>query len=102
MSYRFILPTDVENQVYDCALHIAQDNPTRAISWLDEVIEAMKGVCEMPHAHTEHPALSRQVGRTIRHRPFGNYLIFYQVDDEAKAVIMHLFIHAKRDRENDD
>lgn len=98
MSYLFILPARVENQIYDCALYIAQDSPVRALSWVDDVIAAMKNVCDMPHAHTEDHEMSLRVGRTIRHIPFGEYLIFYEVDEELKAVVMHLFIHAKRDR----
>lgn len=98
MNYRFILPADVEKQVYDCALFIARDYPVRAMSWVDDVIATMKSVCELPHAHTQDQALSKLVGKTIRRLPMGEYLIFYYVDDQSNAVIMHLFIHAKRDR----
>ena len=102
MSYRFILPADVENQVYDCALFIARDNPGRALSWVDEVVEMMESVCEWPDAHSVDESMSRLVGRTIRRRAFGEYLMFYEVDMQARAVVMHLFIHAKRDRSSDE
>lgn len=98
MSYRVIITADVEKQVFDCALYIARDNPDRALSWADDVFEVMRGLSDYPHASPEDPKLSRQVGRTIRRRAFGEYLIFYEVDEQAQAVVMHLFVHAKRER----
>ncbi len=98
MSYRFDLPSDVENQIYDCALYIAQDNPERALTWIDEAITTMRTICDMPNAHAVDEKMTAQIGLEIRSRPFGNYLIYYRVDETEKVVQMHLFIHAKRER----
>lgn len=97
MSYRFDLPADVENQIYDCAVYIARDNPGRAVTWVDDVLAEMRRCCESPLAHPIDPRLSSRVGRDIRKRPFGNYLIFYHVDEDRRVVTMHLFRHAARE-----
>ncbi|MEM6393422.1 MAG: type II toxin-antitoxin system RelE/ParE family toxin [Planctomycetota bacterium] len=96
MNYRFLLPPDVENLVYDAALYIAEDNPRRAIAWVDEVFDAMRSICELPRASSVDEEKTAQLGREIRRKPFGRYQIFYEVNETDQRVTVVHFQHGAR------
>jgi toxin ParE1/3/4 len=74
--------------------HIAQDNPTRALSFVRELRTAALTLADTPRAF---PIVPRYEGYGIRRRPFGNYLIFYRVEAD-QLVILHV-LHGARDYE---
>lgn len=85
--YRPAALADLED-IYD---HIAQDNPPRAWSFLEELREAGRRIAEHPRAGRARPEL----GRGIRSRAHGNYVIFYWVRNSRVEILR--VIHGARD-----
>jgi toxin ParE1/3/4 len=76
---------------FDSILHfIAQDNPLRAISFVDELRQKAENALEL------FPNAGKQFGRS-RMLSFGNYIILYRVDEPAKTVTIILVTEGHRD-----
>ena len=70
------------------AEYIANDNPDRALSFLDELLQVCRRIPDLPSQGREPPEL-RHLGRTgIREVIHGNYRIVYQVKDKVLLVIV--------------
>jgi toxin ParE1/3/4 len=76
---------------FDGILHfIAQDNPLRAISFIDELRQrAVNALESFPNAGKPFGA--------ARMLSFGNYVILYRVDEPAKTVTIILVTEGHRD-----
>ena len=74
---------------------IAQDNPRRAVSFVNELDAACDALAEMPQ---RFQLLTGHEQTGIRRRPYGNYLIFYWIKDEQTVEILHV-LHGARDWE---
>ncbi|HEX2941654.1 MAG TPA: type II toxin-antitoxin system RelE/ParE family toxin [Rhodopila sp.] len=74
--------------------YIAQDNPTRAVSFVRELRTAALALADTPRAF---PVVPRYESRHIRRRPFGNYLIFYRVGTDQLIILR--ILHGARDYE---
>ena len=72
--------------------YIAADSPGRAVSFVDEIIEAGDALADMPRAFPLAPRLEH---RGVRQRSYGRYLILYRVTPEA-IEILHV-AHGARD-----
>ena len=88
----------VTEAAYADLLHIARtikvDNPNRAESFVAELYDRCQRLGIMPRSF---PLLPDWEERGIRRRPYGDYLIFYRVTDEAVEVL-HV-LHGARDYE---
>lgn len=73
---------------------IANDNPTRADSFLNELYERCLKLGAMPKAY---PLIPNREEESIRRRPYGNYLIFYRISID-NVEILHV-LHGARDYE---
>lgn len=93
MAYRFVLPVSVKNRLYDHALYIAEDSPSRALSWLDEVTDRMRSLVELPLAHPVAEEETERLGYEVRKLNLGSYLAIYRVDEANRSVVMVDFRH---------
>lgn len=64
--------------------YIARDNPNRAVSFVEEIIERCQRLGQGPYAFAVVP---RYAHLGIRKRTFGNYLIFYRAAGETVEVL---------------
>jgi plasmid stabilization system protein ParE len=74
--------------------YIAQDNPERAVSFVEEIAERCLRLGQAPNAYALVPRLAH-LG--IRKRTFGNYLIFYRVLRD-QVQVLHV-LNSARDYE---
>ncbi len=74
--------------------YIAQDNPARARSFVRDLIAKARQIGDNPQGYVLVP---RYENRNIRRLAFGNYLIFYRVEEDRISVI-HV-LHGARDYE---
>ncbi len=74
--------------------YIARDNPARAVSFVQELIEKARLIGETPLAFPVVPRYSHQ---GIRRCPHNNYLIFYRAGEDMVSII-HI-LHGARDIE---
>ncbi|KEC74154.1 UNVERIFIED_ORG: plasmid stabilization system protein ParE [Rhizobium esperanzae] len=66
--------------------YIAMDNPQRAVSFVDELVDRCERLADAPNGFSLVP---RYEHTGIRRRPHGNYLIFYRVDQD-RIEILHI------------
>lgn len=91
---RVVLTSEARDDLERIGDYIAQDNPTRARSFVNELIEKVRSIGDMPLAF---PLVPRYAHLGIRRRVHGNYLIFYRTD-ENNIVIIHI-LQGARDTE---
>jgi plasmid stabilization system protein ParE len=73
---------------------IAEDNPSRAETFVEDLRQACKSIGDMPLAY---PSVERHKRRRLRRRPYRDYLIFYRIRDEHVEIV-HV-LHGARDYE---
>ncbi|WP_429819418.1 type II toxin-antitoxin system RelE/ParE family toxin [Ensifer sp. B1-9] len=66
--------------------YIAKENPSRALSFVDELEQKCLSLATSPRAF---PLVPRYEGYGIRRQVHGNYLIFYRVEAE-QVIIVHV------------
>ena len=64
--------------------YIALDNPRRAVSFVNELIDRCESLADMPRAY---PLVPRYEGKGVRRRPHGAYLIFYRVGADQIDIL---------------
>ena len=80
----------------DIALYIAQDNPKRALKFVDDLEGQCDALGAAPGIGTSRPNL----GIGIRVLPHGRYLIFYR--ESNKCLRIERILHGSRDIDLDD
>jgi addiction module RelE/StbE family toxin len=75
--------------------HIGEENPTRAISFVDELIDHCYTLADLPR---RYPLVPRYEHWGIRRCVHGNYLIFYRVREDAVDIV-HV-LHGAMDYES--
>src|ERR1700712_2972208 len=86
------LSESAEAELEEIGNFIASDSPTRAASFVRELLEQCNRLAALP---SRHPVVVIVNGREIRRYPYERYLIFYVVDDSG-LQIAHIF-HSSRD-----
>lgn len=76
------------------AAWIRRDNPGRAASFIEDIIDRCETLAEMPR---RYPLVPRYEQHDLRRLPYGDYLIFYRVREEAVQIV-HV-LHGARDYE---
>jgi toxin ParE1/3/4 len=75
--------------------NIGQENPTRAVSFVDELIDRCYTLADLPR---RYPLVPRYEHWGIRRCVYGNYLIFYRVREDAVDIV-HV-LHGAMDYES--
>ena len=86
---RVILSPRALDDLAEIATFIGIDNPERAQTYVEELRAACRELGTFPRRFPPFPRL----GPTARRRPFGNYLILYDVDDDVNVVAV---VHGAR------
>lgn len=89
-----VLTSEAKNDLERICDYIAQDNPARADSFVDELIGKIRLIAETPQGF---PLVPRYAHLGIRRRVYGAYLIFYRVEAD-RVSILHI-LHGARDYE---
>lgn len=74
--------------------YIAQDNPSRARSFVAELVEKARQIGAAPQGFAVVP---RYAHMNVRRRVHGSYLIFYRADED-RVSILHI-LHGAQDYE---
>jgi len=75
--------------------NIERENPTRAVTFVDELIDRCYTLAELPR---RYPLVPRYEHWGIRRCVYGNYLIFYRVREDAVDIV-HV-LHGAMDYES--
>lgn len=84
--------SEAEGDLEQIADHIAEHNPRRALSFIQELRSRCEDLVNNPNGFALVP---RYEHHGIRRRVHGNYLIFYRAEP-AKLVIIHI-LHGATD-----
>lgn len=71
--------------------YIAQDNPRRAVSFINQLKAQCKKICLNPEGYRRRPELSDD----LRSCTFGRYVIFFE--SNSKQVLIVRVLHGARD-----
>jgi plasmid stabilization system protein ParE len=91
---KVVFSTEAKAGLREIALFIAGDNKARALSFVRELRAKAQQLGDMPRTF---PLVPRYEHHGIRRRPFGEYLIFYRVEEDRVAIV-HI-LHGARDYE---
>ncbi|WP_105441190.1 type II toxin-antitoxin system RelE/ParE family toxin [Neorhizobium sp. T25_13] len=89
-----VITSEAEEDFERIGDYIAQFNPSRAESFVEELLLRCQNLARMPF---RFPLLSRLQHADIRRVPHGNYVIYYRVDD-ANVYILNI-LNAAQDYE---
>jgi toxin ParE1/3/4 len=79
---RLHLSRRAQIDLVEIADYIARDNPERAASFIDEILEHCRGLIAFPRAARLRP----EVGDGVRIATFHRYLVIYVVGSEALEI----------------
>lgn len=80
-----------ENDLAEISEYIAADNPARADTFEQELLNCAGRIARMPLAFRARPEL----GEGIRSCPYGHYLLFYRITDTG--IRIERILHGARD-----
>jgi len=89
-----VITGEAEADLEEIGDWIAEDNPLRAITFVQALREKCLALATTPLGF---PLVPRYERLGVRRRPWRDYLIFYRLDDEA-IEILHV-LHAAQDYE---
>lgn len=98
MTYRIIYApsflADVRNQI---AYMVDEAVPLVTIEqWFNGLYQRLDNLDDMPKRYPVDPVQTSMAGRETRKMTFGDYLVFYQIDDVSKRVDLVAFVHGAR------
>lgn len=89
-----VITSEAEADLEHIAAYIAEQSPRSALKLVRELRQRCESLADAPRGY---PLVPRYEHSGIRRRPFGHYLIFYRVGEDAIEVI-HI-LHGVRDYE---
>ena len=76
--------------------YIGGDNPARAATFVSELEARCLTLADMPRGY---PLLIGREASGIRRRPFGDYLIYYRIEESAPRIDILRVLRGARDIE---
>lgn len=91
---KVVITAAAEADAENIGAYIANDNPLRAITFVDELLDVALRLGEYPEACAFIP---RYKHRGYRYKPHGSYVIIYAV--RADSVVIERIFHGAQDYE---
>ena len=79
-----VFTREAEDSLERIGDYIAQDNPQRALTFIEEVRSAALALADFP---TAYPLVSRYSRLGVRRRVHGNYLIIFQIVRDRIVIL---------------
>jgi len=101
MNFRVVYTLDFRR---DVEVHVGwlereQVGERTIADWYERLFAQLDQLAVWPHRSPIDDAYTQRQGVTTRKMNFGDYLIFYPVDDAQHQVNLIAFIHGARDRD---
>jgi plasmid stabilization system protein ParE len=95
MSYRVVLAESFTDDLDRQVAYLLREEASIATvgRWLSKLYQQVLGLDEFPHRFPVDRYQSETSGRETRKLNFGEYLVFYQVDDARCQVNVVAFAH---------
>ena len=100
MTYRVIYGPTFRDHLREHVQYLHDNHVSQAVmdAWYNRLFDLVDGLDEWPNRFPVDEEQSNLAGRETRKLNVGKYLVFYQVDDEAKQVHLVGFRHGARRR----
>lgn len=82
MTRRLVITAEAQRDLLSIRDYIAGDNPIRAESYFDELLEHCERVVDFPYAAPQ----ARRGDSSWRAVPHGSYVIFYSLTDRSVRI----------------
>lgn len=79
---RIVLSAYVEGDLDEIATYIAVDNPSRAVSFIDEITGRFQKIGDTPRAYRLRP----EIRPDVRLAAHGHYVILFRIMDETLRI----------------
>ena len=86
----FALTPEAEIDLIDIADAIGRDNPERAVSYVDELLDRTAKAAENPRLFRLRP----EWGKAVRCARHGSYLILFEIEEDGVVVLR--YVHGRR------
>lgn len=80
------ITAEAENDFEEIARFIGNNNPARAISFVQELVASCHSLADRP---LRHPIVA-DYGQRLRRFPYKGYSIYYQVLSTGEVVVVHI------------
>jgi toxin ParE1/3/4 len=77
-----VVSPDAETDLEEIGDYIAQDNPERAATFIEEIYARFETISRTPRAYAERPEIDPGVRACVH----GSYVIFFYVTDSAVEI----------------
>ena len=81
---RLVFSPRAETDLADIEAYIGQDNPQRAVTFVEDLIAFCGSLTSMPDRHQVYSA---DFDPPIRRAVFGRYLVFYRVSPDEISIV---------------
>jgi addiction module RelE/StbE family toxin len=85
---RVVISAEAENDLFEIGAFIQPNNPKRAASFVEELLDRCVILADIPKAF---PLIPRYENHGIRRYPYKDYLIFYRIHTESIEIIHILY-----------
>jgi toxin ParE1/3/4 len=89
---KLVISPRARADLQDIGDYIAGDNPSRALSFVNDIAERCRMIARMPRAARLRPEL----GEGVRVAPFRAYLIVYVLDEAVGVLRIERVLHGAR------
>lgn len=98
MKYRVVIPREIQDAVDEQVVYLLSEGaPTdRLEGWLTGLYERMESLYSFPRRYAVAEAVSTATGYEVRRMNYGDYAVFYRVDDRRMVVEVIAFRHGRR------
>ena len=67
--------------------------------WYENLFDKLDGIEDLPYMHPLDEAYTARIGRSTRKVSFGDYIVYYQVDDSSYQIELVGFVHGASRRD---
>lgn len=86
MTYNIVIPPTIQGKIREQALYIAEDKPSAALKWYDDIYDGIYSLADFPNRCPLAPE-NAHFFFELRHLIVGNYRILFRVDGDTVAVL---------------
>jgi len=86
MTFSVEIPERVELQIKEQALHSAEDKPTAALQWYQDIFYLLETLNALPNRCPLAPE-SDHLEFEVRHLIIGNYRVLFSVEGESVLIL---------------
>lgn len=96
--YRVLYSSLARQQIADQVAYLREEGTSdqRIEAWFEGLFDRVDDLSQYPLRHAAAESYSQAVGRPIRRMVYGQYLLFYHVDEGRMLVEVVAFHHGAR------